>query len=368
MGKAKSTVKNSTPKPKPNADKNRGLLVSQVNILKEIFVNRTDCYCVQLKQGYSKVAEPLIDETLLKHLSGEITVGSYQLDSCNYVKWLCFDFDPEKLPDPKNAAKQVLSILLEKRKEEDGTEKPRVWPSCIILEASRYPDPSYHIWVLFLVPVKAKVAKWLGLRILEMARVNPKQMEVFPKQNELTPEKPYGNFVKLPLGKHQVEGKWSRILDLETFEPLPSEEIENKHGLSFSEKDIETLEAMETKRNVQVTFEAPQTFKKLSDKDEEKTVQFLTRYWQPGYRNDLSLSFCGMCIKQGISCESAKRVIEEVCKRTGTSSLDTSEFLGKVDYQYTHRMNIGNLKGTSGIREVVDAIRNRKTVLEKPAQ
>ena len=99
--------------------------MSQINILKEIFVNRTDCYCVQLKQGYSKVAEPLTDEILLQHLTGEITVGSYQLDSCNYVKWLCFDFDPEKLPDPKKAAKQVLAILLEKRKEEDGAHSPR---------------------------------------------------------------------------------------------------------------------------------------------------------------------------------------------------------------------------------------------------
>lgn len=368
MAKIKSTAKNSNPKPKVNPNENRRLFMSQVNILKEIFVNRTDCYCIQLKQGYSKVAEPLTDEVLLKHLSGEITVGSYQLDSCSYVKWLCFDFDPEKLPDPKNAAKQVLAILLEKRKEEDGIERPRVWPSCVILEGSRYPDYSYHIWVLFLIPVKAKVARWLGLRVLEMANLSPKQMEVFPKQDELTREKPYGNFVKLPLGKHQVEGKWSRILDVETFEPLPSGELENKHGLSFSEKDLETLEAMETKRNVQVTFEAPQTVKKLSDKDEEKTVQFLTRYWQAGYRNDLTLSFCGMCIKQGISSESVKRVVEEVCKRTGTSSLDTSEFLGKVDYQFTHRTNIGNLKGTSGILEVVDAIRNTKTFQEKRAQ
>ena len=211
MEKTKSTAKNSNQKSRL-IDENRGLFVSQVNLLKELFVNRTDCYCIQLKQGYSKVAEPLTDEILLKHLSGEITVGSYQLDSCSYVKWLCFDFDPEKLPDPKEAAKQVLAVLLEKEKGEDGIERPRVWPNCVILEASRYPDPSYHIWVLFLIPVKAKVARWLGLRVLEMANLNPKQMEVFPKQNELTPEKPYGNFVKLPLGKHQVEGKWSRIL------------------------------------------------------------------------------------------------------------------------------------------------------------
>ena len=111
------------------------------------------------------------------------------------------------------------------------------------------------------------------LRILEMAGLSPKQVEIFPKQDEVTPDRPFGNFVKLPFGKHQVEGKWSSMLDLETFEPLPSEELENKHGLSFSEKDLEKLEIrMQTKQNVQVKFEAPTAFKRLSDKDEEKTV------------------------------------------------------------------------------------------------
>jgi len=338
--------------------------MSVLNPLKQLFVNRTDCYCIQLTQGYTRIAEPLTDEILLKHLSGEITIGPYQLDINNCVKWLCIDLDPEKLQDPKIAAKNVLSALLEKQKKEDGTEAPRACTSGIILEASRYPDPSYHIWVLFLIPVKAKVAKWLGLRILEMAKLNPKQVEVFPKQDQLTPEKPYGNFVKLPLGKHQVEGKWSRMLDLATFTPLPSLELENKHGLSFGEKDLEKLDAMEPKRNIQATFEAPQILKKISDKDEEKTVQFLTRYWKIGYRNDLTLSFCGMLIKQGVGRESARRVIEEVCKRTNTSTADMAEFLGKVDYQFNHRVNVGNLKGTSGIRDVVEAILNVQTSQE----
>jgi hypothetical protein len=166
-------------------------------------------------------------------------VGSYQLDLNNLVKWLCLDIDPEKNidPDPKATAKKILSILMQKIKDKEGNETPRIWSNCIILEASRYPDVSYHIWLLFLIPVQAKAARWLGYQILEMANLSPKQIEVFPKQDALTPQTPYGNFVKLPFGKHQVEGKWSRMLDLDTFEPLPIEELENKHGLSFSETD-----------------------------------------------------------------------------------------------------------------------------------
>ena len=205
----------------------------------------------------------------------------------------------------------------------------------------------------------------VGASHLEMASLSPKQVEVFPKQEEVTPERPFGNFVKLPLGKHQVENKWSRILDLESFEPLSSEELGNKHGLSFSEKDLEKLEKMETKKNVQVKFESPISCKELSNKDEEKTVSFLTRYWQPGHRNDLTLSFCGMCIKQGFSHESARRIIGEVCERTGTSASDTSEFLQKVDYQFTNRANIGSLKGSSGIREVIEATKEKQIVKVK---
>ncbi len=298
-------------------------------------------------------------------MSGEITVGSYQLDSNNLVKWLCFDFDPEKLANPKEAVKKILATLLEKPKGNGETETPRVWQNCIVVEGSRYPDQSYHIWVLFQASIKAKIARWLGLRTLEIAGLSPKQVEVFPKQDEVTPERPFGNFVKLPFGLHQVERRWSRLLDLDSFEPLPSEELENKNGLSFSEKDLEKLENIETKKNVQVKFEAPIASKKLSDKDQEETVSFLTRYWQPGYRNDLTLSFCGMCIKQGVSHESVRHIIGEVCERTSTSAFDTSEFLQKVDYQFTHRANIGSLKGSSGIREVVEAIKEKQIMQVK---
>ena len=342
--------------PKPNGWFTQ-MTANPLSALRALFVNRSDCYCIQLKQGYSKIPQPLTDQILQQHLDGKTTVGSYQLDTNNLVKWLCLDLDPEKLSDHKETAKQILSILLQKTKDKEGNETPRIWPNCIVLEASRYPDPSYHIWLLFLIPLEAKAARWIGQRILEMANLSPKQIEVFPKQNEITPERPYGNFVKLPFGKHQVEGKWSRLLDLETFEPLPIKQLEDKHGLSFSKRDIEKLQKLEPKKNIQIAFEAPKTSKKLTDQDEEKTVQFLIDIWREGYRNEVTLSFCGMCIKKGVNHESARRIIEEVCKRTDTPSIDTLEFLSKVDYQFKHRTNIGNLKGSSGIREVIEAIK-----------
>lgn len=312
--------------------------------------------------GYVKVPNPLTDAILQQHLDYETTIGSYQLDTNSYVKWFCFDLDPEKLSDPKETAQQILAVMREKTEDEDGVETPRLWDNTIILEASRYPDNSYHIWTLFMQPVKAKVARWLALRILEIANLSPKQIEVFPKQNEVTPERPYGNFVKLPLGMHQVELKHSEILDLDTFEPLPVATLEDKHGLSLSDADIETIEKMETKTNVQMAFAVPTytTTKFLSEKQAKETIQFLKKYWINGYRNELVISFCGMCIKKGIIHESIYNIIKEVCRQTATSEFDTVEFLSKVNYQYSNRKNIGSLKGISGIYEVIQSINQKE--------
>jgi hypothetical protein len=320
------------------------------SLLRNLFVNREDCYCIQLKQGYTRVEQPLTDDVLVQHLKGEVTVGSYQLDKGNRVKWLCFDLDPERLEDAKATAQKILAVLLEKERDSEGNETPRVWSNCVILEASRYPDPSYHIWVLFLLPVKAKVARWLGLRVLEMANVSPKTVEVFPKQEEITADRPFGNFVKLPFGFHQVEQKWSRMLDFDTFEPLPLEELESKHGLSFGDGDMAKLEGMETKRNVQVVFTLPKAFKTLSDSEEEKAVRFLCKYWREGARNKLEMCFLGLCLKKGVSFESAKRIISKVADRTNDSEKQAR--LELVAYHYRNRMNV-YLKGSSGIREII---------------
>jgi len=65
------------------------------------------------------------------------------------------------------------------------------------------------------------VARALGRRIIEKA--GTPEVELFPKQTDVRGG--FGNFVKLPLGLHQKERKWSRILDPDTLDPLSSEAI-----------------------------------------------------------------------------------------------------------------------------------------------
>jgi len=316
-----------------------------------LFVNRDDTYAIQLPSGsYSRVEATLTNEVLEKHLKGEVTVGAYQLDNNNTVKWFCFDLDPEHLDDPKAPAQKLLDVCFE-----------RIWKHSVLLEASRYPDPSYHLWIFFSAPFPAKAARWLGYRIIELASLNPRQIEVFPKQDELTKEFPYGNLVKLPLGFHRKAKKWSRFLDFETFQPTEVD-LSEVWGTSFSEADTEGILAFKEKV-VQARFELPKSFKPLRSREEERTARMLAKYWVTGYRNDLEISFLGLCIKKGVSRESAYRIIEQVCRITATSKGDTEKALRKVEYHYEKRRSLGQqLKAKKGIKDVMVELKSRGLV------
>jgi len=313
-----------------------------------LFINRTDCYAVQQPRGgYIRKNEPLTPRVLEQHLHGKKTIGAYQLNpEDNTVKTEILDLDPEHLEDPRETAERIIKVCL---KEKNG--RPRIWKHSLLLEASRYPDPSYHIWIFFLLPFPAKAARWLGYRILELAGLNPSQIEVFPKQGELTKERPYGNLIKLPLGLHQTAKKWSCFLNPETFEPIDPKVLNYSSGISFTNRDTERiLQLADKKKPIQVKLDIPRKFKSLPDSEEEKAVQFLTRYWKRGYRNQLELSFLGLCIKRGVSYDSAYRIVKEVCERTGDE--ETPHRLQLVKYHYENRLNLP-LKGSSGLREII---------------
>ena len=83
-----------------------------------LWASRFDVYAEQQSNGsYLKVEESLTAEVIKRHLRQEITVGFYQLDKNNMVKWLCWDLDPEKLDDPLLTAKTIIL------KRPDSTKK-----------------------------------------------------------------------------------------------------------------------------------------------------------------------------------------------------------------------------------------------------
>lgn len=314
-----------------------------------LFVNRQDVYAAQQNKGYLKVEQSLTTKIIHDHLQGKITIGVYQLDGNNNVKWLCFDLDPGMLEDTKETAHAIIRECVLK----PDPKTPRFYKKAVLLEASRCPDASYHIWVFFepfLVP--AKVARWLGLKILEHANINPKLVEVFPKQTELTKDRPYGNLVKLPLGLHRKAKRWSRFLDLQSFEPLSTSCVFNVQGVSFLESELAMICGFEDKKHVQIKFQLPKNYKPLKSKEEKQVTEFLVKYWKPGNRNKLAMVFSGYCLKKGISFESAYRIIDQVTIATGDE--ERGQRLQLVKYHYRNRLNLTpHLLGISGLKEIV---------------
>jgi len=291
-------------------------------ILDKLFVNRHDSYALQQRDGqYYRVDSPLMLELLERHLRGEPTVGVYQLSEDNMVKWLCFDIDPEHNPNPPETASKLVQTCLENK---------RFYPKSLWLEASRHPDPSFHVWVLFSVPVNAKVAKWLGVKIMALADVNPKQLELFPKQTEIGSEG-FGSLVKLPLGFHQVEKKWSEFLNLETFEPLPKKAILEAEGVSFSQEDLEKI--------VQLAEAPPQVQVKLC-----KTVYKSSQKIRPCIIEALKIDLRGskehhrMRLAIAIEYLAAKFPVDQICFLF-KSQKDFSE--EKARYQIEHAKKKG---------------------------
>jgi len=56
------------------------------------FLNRNDCYPLQLDKGsYVTIKKPLPSDLVLAHLKGLVTLGAYALDANSEAKWLCLD-------------------------------------------------------------------------------------------------------------------------------------------------------------------------------------------------------------------------------------------------------------------------------------
>lgn len=216
----------------------------------KLFLNRDDTFGVQKNNGsYLRVPKPLTKETIRQHLKGKITIGCYQLDPTNdSVKWICFDIDPKRITD----AIEVALKIVEQAKKSFGEK-------AVLLEASRYPDPSYHVWVFLEHSIPAYTARYLGKRILKICKLEKTSIELFPKQDTV-PKGGFGNLVKLPLGIHRKCGKRSCFLNPEKMEPASNEVLNDIDGAACEE-------------------EIYRVFCKTNAEKTEKTASVLADYW-----------------------------------------------------------------------------------------
>jgi hypothetical protein len=188
-------------------EKNPQTLQSSTDLIK-LVLNRPDAYAMQNPNGgYYKVKSPMSDITIQKHLSGSLTIGAYQFNPENKVKWVCFDIDSHA---PKNVVETEDDIKARDEKAETDMERMcnffKLSDVPFLLEKSGSPH-SYHIWV-FVNPVDGMKAKQFGLDVKKETGID---CEVFPKQAQIGKDG-YGNLVKVPLATHQIHKTHSEIM------------------------------------------------------------------------------------------------------------------------------------------------------------
>lgn len=205
-------------------------------VLYRYFVVRKDTFATQKEdKSYVRISKPLTPKLMEKeHLEGNITIGTYNLNKKNKVKWLCFDIDPQTAKKPMEITKKIYGKCTE------------LFPAkSVSLEASRYNDPSFHVWVFFEPEIPAYAARFLGKKVLE--KLGKPNIELFPKQDKIEKDG-FGNLMKIPLGLHQKSKKWSCFLNAETFEPLPLESILEIKGCTLLDREIQQIKKIAEKK------------------------------------------------------------------------------------------------------------------------
>ena len=195
------------------------LTKQQMDVYFENFVGREDTYVEEAadrnnRRTCRQVLEPLDDEVLKKHISGQMTVGTY-VQRCNATaKFLVIDIDISK------------KVLLEA-----GYTKEAMWPYMLkaaglaarferelrALGLTGYIEESgfrgYHIWVLFTEWIPVRYVHLLEEIVEEKAgEIEPEiSVEYFPNKTRVNQNKP-GQTIKIPFGFYIRSGRQSRFL------------------------------------------------------------------------------------------------------------------------------------------------------------
>ena len=180
-----------------------------------LFVGRSDVFAVQQEDGaYYPERRKLTDEDLTRHLDGEWSIGTYTVKPGNITKVLVFDID-----SGEQAHADALKLTQVLAKEYD------TWDDQWLLEFSG--RKGYHIWLFLEDWSRATLARDAALAVAERAGLHG--LETFPKQGSLSENKPLGSLIKLPFGKHAVNGRWSKHeggAPLEELVPLSPTKLE----------------------------------------------------------------------------------------------------------------------------------------------
>jgi len=151
------------------------------------------------------VKEDITDKIIWDHLTGQSRVGIYPLVN-DRTFWIAVDFDDDDLD-----------------KVRQFHDKCREYGIPSYIERSK--SKGYHVWIWFSEPVQARKARLLARNILDELGPDFSGTELFPKQDFVDADRPYGNYINLPFfGKRSGDEGRTIFLDPETgYQPYSSQ-------------------------------------------------------------------------------------------------------------------------------------------------
>lgn len=182
-------------------------------------VNRRDAWGAYGRDGGTFTA-PALDRRgreflnhnrIVNHFCGRGSIGVHAISTTNTCLWIGFDIDAHNAEaDP--AANLMTACRIVDAANAAGLEA--------IVEDSNGRG-GFHVWILFSEAIASDVAYRLARYIAR--RACAVGVECFPKQPEVTAEKRFGNWLRLP-GKHHKRDHWSRFYDQATERLLGGED------------------------------------------------------------------------------------------------------------------------------------------------
>ena len=175
----------------------------------KFMTHRKDAHALQGTHGrYRRVSAPIRDGDYIKHLKGEMTIGTYQISE-DCVRWAVWDVDGHE-------GKHTIPV--ENVRERVRYLRQRLYDHNVSHLLAESSPGSYHVWLLFDPPAPAFKAYHF------MREIGGNDIETFPKQDHVGKDG-YGNLVRLPLGIHQKKGQRYHYIDY-NFHPIDEFQVQ----------------------------------------------------------------------------------------------------------------------------------------------
>jgi len=186
------------------------------------FTGRDDVYAERTSNGgrYFLIREKLTDDALIRHMRGQVMLGSYPLQLDGTTRWVAVDFD-----NHNDNATEHTKIFVDTLRSFD------IEPMVNTSQSGR----GYHVRLIFDDPsrdpmigkkVTGAVARRFMLSMLECAelpRLNKGGAwdRVFPSQDKLITPKSIGNQIGMPMSKVAALSRGGTLLLDRQLKPIP---------------------------------------------------------------------------------------------------------------------------------------------------